>query len=88
MKTDYTTLNTSRHLEISDLALASTLQYLDFAVVAINKDPKDHPKVTFIFEKTEELSNAIYRYWEGLLLVEPKFFWNIARELKSRIRTH
>ncbi len=88
MTLDYKILNTNKHIEISHLALASTLQYLNFTVIAINKDPKDNPKVTFIFEKTNELNNAIYRYWEGLLLVEPKAYWNITRELKGRIKTN
>ncbi len=88
MTPDYKILNTNKHIEISDLALASALQYLNFTVIAINKDPKEHPKVTFVFEKTDELNNAVYRYWEGLLLVEPKSYWNTARELKGRIRTN
>ena len=87
MKSDYKYLQTNQHVEVSDLALASSIQYLGFPVIAINRDPKEHPKVTFVFEKSDELSNVIYRFWEGLLLVEPKAYWNISRELKSRIRT-
>lgn len=87
MKLDYKYLHDGKYLEISDLALASSVQYLGFPVIAINRDPKEHPKVTFIFEKSDELNNAVYRFWEGLLLVEPKTYWNVTRELKSRIRT-
>ncbi len=88
MKSDYKFLKIDRHVEVSDLALASSLQYLGFSIVAVNRNPKDHPKVTFVFEKSDELNNVIYRFWEGLLLVEPKAYWNITRELKSRIRTN
>ncbi len=88
MKSDYKYINTNKHTELADIALVSAIQYLGFPVVTINRDPKEHPKVSFIFEKSDELNNAIYRYWEGLLLVEPKAYWNIARELKSRIRTN
>lgn len=87
MKTNYSYLHTDNHLEVSDLGLVSALQYLGFTVVAINRDPKEHPKVAFVFAKSKELESAVSRYWEGLLLVEPKLYWNIARELKSRIRT-
>jgi hypothetical protein len=87
MKSDYKYLQTNQHIEVSDLALASSIQYLGFPVIAINRDPKEHPKVSFVFEKSDELNSAIYRFWEGLLLVEPKAYWNTARELKSRIRT-
>ena len=86
MNQDYTYLHTNRYIEVADLGLASTLQYLGFSIVAINKDPKEYPKANFVFEKTEELDNAISRYWQGLLLVEPKVYWNTTRELKSRIR--
>ena len=88
MKSDYTYLPNNNHIEVSDLALASSIQYLGFPVIAINRDPKEHPKVSFVFEKSDELNNTIYRYWEGLLLVDPKTYWNIARELKGRIRTN
>jgi hypothetical protein len=84
--TDYKYLYSDKYTEVSDLALASAIQYLGFTVIALNRDPKDHPKVSFVFEKSDELNNAIHRYWEGLLLIEPKAFWNIARELKSRVR--
>lgn len=88
MKSDYKYIYNNKHLEVSDLALASSIQYLGFPLVAINRDPKVHPKVNFIFEKSDDLNSAIHRYWEGLLTVEPRAYWNIARELKSRIRTN
>jgi hypothetical protein len=88
MKSDYKYLYNDKHTEVSDLALASAIQYLGFTVIALNRDPNEHPKVSFVFEKSDELNNAIHRYWEGLLLVEPKSFWNIARELKSRVRAN
>lgn len=85
---NYTYLHTDKYTEIGDLNLSSVLQYLGFPVVAINRDPKEHPKVGFVFEKSPELEDAVSRYWQGLLLVEPKSYWNIARELKSRVRSN
>ena len=87
MKSDYKYPYNNNQIAVTDLALASSIQYLEFPIIAINRDPKQFPKASFIFEKSDELNDAIYRYWEGLLLVEPKSFWNTARELKSRIRT-
>lgn len=86
MKSDHKYIYNDKHTEVSDISLASCLQYLNFKIIAVNRDPKTHPKVSFVFEKSDELNNAIHRYWEGLLLIEPKAFWNIARELKSRVR--
>ena len=88
MTSDYKYLHNEKYTEVSDLALASAIQYLGFTVIALNRDPKEHPKVSFVFERSNELNNAIHRYWEGLLLIEPKTYWNIARELKSRIRVN
>lgn len=85
---NHTHLSTDKYTEVNDLNLSSTLQYLGFSIVTINRDPKEHPKVGFVFEKTKELEDAISRYWQGLLLVEPKSYWNIARELKSRVRSN
>ena len=86
--TDYKYLYNDNYTEVSDLALASAIQYLGFPIIALNRDPKERPKVSFVFEKSDELNNVIHRYWEGLLLIEPKAFWNTARELKSRIRAN
>lgn len=71
---------------IEDLALASTLYYLGFSIIRIEE--KGNPKVSFIFEKSNELEDTIGRYWDGLLLVDPKLFWGTVRELKSRVKGH
>jgi len=88
MKSDYKYLYTDKQTEVADLALASALQYLGFTIVALNRNPKEHPKVSFIFEKSNELEDTIGRYWDGLLLVDPKLFWGTVRELKSRVKGH
>ncbi len=87
MNTKYTYLSQDKHLELSDMGLIATMQYLEFPIVAVNRNPKEHPKVGFVFSKTPELDNAISQYWQGLILVDPKNYWSIVRELKSRIKT-
>ncbi|MEK7519711.1 MAG: hypothetical protein AAB581_00490 [Patescibacteria group bacterium] len=86
-KDDFKYLPSEEHEEFYDLALCSALQYLEFPIVAINRDPKEHPRVGFVFKKSEKLSNAVSQFWSGALSVEPKGFWNARRELKSRIHT-
>jgi hypothetical protein len=86
-KNDLEYLDSEKYVEFSDLALCSVLQYLDFPIVATNRDPKDFPKVKFVFRKSNKLDTTVDQYWSGELLVEPKGFWNVSRELKSRIRT-
>jgi hypothetical protein len=76
----------NNQIEVSDLALASSLQHLGFPVTSISRDPREHPKVSFVFESSDELNNVIQKYWQGHLNVEPKSFWSISRELKSRTR--
>lgn len=78
-------LDTDEHEMFSDLALCSALQFLGFPVVAINRDPKECPKVGFVFKKNKELDDAVSQFWNGSLSVEPKGYWNASRELKSRI---
>ena len=80
-------LDIENHIEFSDFGLCSVLQYLGFPIVATNRDPKDFPKVRFVFKKSNKLDATVNQYWSGELLVEPKGFWNVSRELKSRIRT-
>lgn len=87
MKSNYKYLYNNNYTEVSDLALASTIQYLGFPVFALNKDPKESPKVSFIFEKSTKLDDSINKYWQGLTTVEPRAFSNIVRELKTRIKT-
>ncbi len=79
MKEDY--------IEISDFSLVSVLVgCLGFSIVKMRADPKEYPKVIFVFSKTKELEQAIAGFWEGALRVEPKSYWSAIREIKSRIR--
>ena len=87
LKNDMKHLPVEEYEEFSDLALCSALQYLGFPIVAINRDPKERPRVGFVFKKSKELTDTVNQFWSGVLLVEPKGFWNASRELKSRIHT-
>lgn len=85
MNNNFEYLDTDKHTLFSDLALCSVLHYLSFPIVAIDRDPKEYPKVSFVFKKSKKLDDAVNQFWNGSLSVEPKGYWNASRELKSRI---
>lgn len=70
--------------ESSELPLCASLVYHGFSLCAIDK--RDPSRVMFCFPQSQSLMDTIQEYWAGNMLVEPKRFWSIQRELKSRIR--
>ena len=86
MNEEYEYLTDEEYVNFTEFPLCVTLMCLEQKLVALNRDPKTPDKVEFCFQKSEEVQNLCTRYWDGGLLVEPKNFWNISRELKSRIR--
>ncbi len=74
----------SSFFETSDLPLAVTLLTLGFN--SIRLDTTDSSRVIFVFSQDEKLQEAIDEFWAGKLLIEPKTFWNVQREIKARIR--
>jgi len=86
MNEEYEYLYDEDYVNFTEFPLAVTLMCLGKKLVALNRDPKTPEKIEFVFEKNEAVKNFVTRYWNGELLVEPKQFWNISRELKSRIR--
>ena len=72
-------------VSFSEFPLVATLAYLGFKVAALDSDRDG--KILFVFEKSVSLEKAIRSYWDGLTSVEPKRFWSLSRELKSRMRS-
>ena len=79
--------DTRNYMSISEFPLVVCLICLDFKVEDQNNDLKNSGRIEFLFKKTEKLNRAISDYWNGDLLIDPKKFWSISRELKSRIRS-
>ncbi len=75
-----------RNIHITDFPLATSIMSLGYQLLAIEPGEKDPKRLEFLFEETEAIDRVVAGYWNGNLLIEPKTFWNIARELKSRIR--
>ena len=86
MKSDFEYSNIRSIAELTDLALVAALRCQGFSIESINRDPKNYPKVSFLFFKSNQLQETINAYWEGSLLIEPKTYWHAIRELKSRIK--
>ncbi len=84
---NYKLLKDDEHVSFSEFSLAITLICLGFKLDALNRNDQTYRKIEFTFSKTGALEAAITRYWNGDLLIEPKTFWNVSRELKSRMRS-
>lgn len=71
--------------ETNDLTITTTLLALDIPLHSFSGDNPN--KVTFTFKKDNQLEQTINEYWSGKLRVEPRKFWTIQRELKTRINS-
>ena len=65
------------------LPLISVLQYFELQVLSVNRKSPKH--AYFEFTDTPELREITERYWNGELLVEPKRFFAVTKEVKNRI---
>jgi len=78
-------LPVNESVSLTEFPLAVTLMCLNCPLLAIDENPRTPDRVDFVFSR-ERAAMLIQAYWAGSLLVDPKQFWNISRELKSRIR--
>lgn len=69
-----------------EFSLAVCLLHFGFPIEEFDRDPKTPPKLTFVFLRTEELEKVVESFWKKELRIEPTAFYNISRELKSRMR--
>lgn len=71
-----------------DLYLASTLITLKFFMQGVDYQiERDRPVGYFNFSNNDKLQDAINKYRQGMLSVEPKAFITTMRELKSEVAT-
>ena len=63
--------------------LVAVLIYHDFPIISVNRNNPKH--AYFEFVETNELKIISERFWGGTLLCEPKRFFNVTKELKSRL---
>ena len=73
-----------------DLTLATTLITLNCEMKGVDyqiEGEKQRPVGYFNFEESEELQDAIKKFWSGSLSVEPRTFMNNLRGLKAQINS-
>ena len=88
-KDDVEYLPEEDYINLSDLCMASALEFFGYKHVAINRDPKFHDrKVEFVYKKTKETEKIIESFWKEELKVDPKRFWDIVRALKARVKIY
>lgn len=88
MKKDYMTDDGADCIRFTDFPLAVTMMCLEYKLIAIEPEKGNSRRVHFIFEKSEAIEKLVLAYWNGNLLVDPKKFWNVSREIKSRIQSY
>jgi len=74
--------------DVRDLYLAATLVSLKFYISRVDfqiEGDKPQPVGYFMFENTPKLQEAVQRYWQGLLVVEPREFVTNMRSLKAQV---
>ena len=67
----------------SELSLVAALVAWNFPIHSIDKS--EFKKVSFIFQKTPELSRAVEAFWNETDYIAPKKYFYALREVKSRI---
>ena len=72
--------------KINDFTLVNTLVCLGCEILMINQNKEDPQKNEFIFDKNEILERLIQAYFNGNLLVEPKKFLNIRKQIHEQVK--
>ena len=79
---------TSEVYSTKDITLASTLVTLKFFMVGVDyqiEGEKVSPICYFKFQNSKDLQDAVKKYMQSLLAVEPKIFMTNLRALKSEV---
>jgi len=72
------------YFKTQHLNLSSALLCWGFKLKAIDRNPADR-RATFVFQRTEELDQAIQGFWSKELTIIPIDYYQAERELKSRL---
>ncbi len=75
------------YINFTEFPLVISLVCLGFKIESFNQNPKNYGRIEFVFSKNKTIEKTINDYWNGKLLIDPKKFWSISRELKSRTRS-
>lgn len=83
--------NNIKLFETSDFTLSATLIYLKFEMKNMNyqvEGSNPRPVAYFQFEDTPELEDAINKFWNKKLAVEPRDYGDNIRGLKAQIKSY
>lgn len=70
-------------LKTSDLLTCTTLAYFEHTLEAI--DHSDSSRCIFVIKRESNTDEILKKFYQGLLLVEPKRFQAVQKEIKSRL---
>lgn len=83
-------LNGKETFSTGEFPLAITLIILGFQLECIDRDPASSGRCFFLFDRSsengEKLDEAVQAFWRDEIRVAPRKFYEVSRELKSRIR--
>jgi hypothetical protein len=76
-------LNENNVVKNTDFLICNILLYFEHSLEAI--DRSDPSRCIFIIKRKNNTEEILEKFYKGLLLVEPKKFQAISKEIKSRI---
>lgn len=76
-------MNINNYYQTTCFLTASTLLTLGFTIDSL--DTSNPSRVVFIFQKTPELEKSIEAFWGNQIQVNPKVFFAVQKELKTRL---
>ncbi len=72
-------------LKTSDFTLASTLYYLGYNIIGIDK--RSPRRVIFYYKKTSEIEVTVDKYFKKQIKIDPLGFDQAQREIRAQIHT-
>jgi len=76
-------LTNEKYTKTSDLALAACLCFFGYSIGDIDKTNRN--KALFLIENDEKIDDYIEKFWRHELKVEPVAFFNLIKEIKTRL---
>jgi hypothetical protein len=71
------------YIRTSDLALTTCLCFFGYSIDEIDRN--NPRKAQFLIKKDEKIDDYIKKFWRHELKVEPVAFFNLIKEIKSRL---
>jgi len=72
----------------ADLVCIAALAYMGFQIHGFEEETDGSGRLIAYFQVSDELNRTLELFWQKELRVEPMHFWQLAREIKGRIRAH